>query len=68
MIKIYVRDDIHFFSYIPQKTDPDTLMVIFDNRNLHSNIFHELEKQIISFWIEKYPETLHPIFNKKNYI
>ena len=25
---------------------------------------HELGKQTISFWIDKYPETLHPKFNK----
>ena len=23
-------------------------------------------KQVSSFWREKYPETLHPVFNKKN--
>ena len=39
-------------------------MVTFDITNLQSNIPHELGKQAISFWIEKYPETLHPTFNK----
>ena len=33
--------------------------------NLYSNIDHELGKQAILFWIEKYSETLHPRFNKK---
>ena len=40
-------------------------MITFDVTNLYSNIPHELGKQAISFWIEKYPETLHPRFNKK---
>ena len=40
-------------------------MIIFDLTNLYSNILHELGKQAISFCIEKYPETLHPRFNKK---
>ena len=38
-------------------------MVTFDITNLYSNILHELGKQAISFWIEKYPETLNPTFN-----
>ena len=49
----------------PQKTDPNTLMVISDITYLYSNILHELGKQVISFWIEKYPETLYPRFKKK---
>ena len=40
-------------------------MVTFDVTNLYSNISHELRKQVILFWIEKYPETLHPKFNKE---
>ena len=31
------------------------------------NTPHELGIKAISFWIDKYPEILHPIFNKKNY-
>ena len=48
-----------------QKTDPDTLMLTSGITNLFSNIPHELGKQAISFWIEKYPETLCPRFNTK---
>ena len=33
-------------------------MVMFDFTNLYSNISHEFGKQDISFWREKYPETL----------
>ena len=33
--------------------------------NLYSNSPRELEKQAISFWTDKYPETLHLRFNKK---
>ena len=66
-IKSCIRDDIHFLSSISQKkkTDLSTIMVIFDVTNLYSNNPHELGKQAISFWIEKYPETLHPRFNEK---
>ena len=30
-----------------------------------TNLSHQLGKQTISFWTDKYPETLHQIFNKK---
>ena len=47
-----------------KKTDLDTWL------HLMSQTYaviptHELGKQAISFWIENYPETLHPRFNKK---
>ena len=60
-IKSYIRDNIHFLNSIPQNTD--TFMVTFDVTNLYNNIHHELGKQAIWFWIEKYPETLHLRFN-----
>ena len=56
----YIRDDREFLNSIPKKktqkkqtNDPDTLMVTFDVTDLFCNIPHELEKQIISFWIKK---------------
>ena len=64
-IKRYTRDDNFFLNSMLQKTDPNTLMVTFDDKNLYSNIPHEYGKQAISFWIWKYTETLHPRFNKK---
>ena len=34
-------------------------------KNLYSNISHELGKQAMWFWIEKYAETFHLRVNKK---
>ena len=45
--------------------DPNTHIATFDVTNLYINIPHELGKQVISFWIDKYPDTLYPRFNKK---
>ena len=50
---------------MPEKIDPYTLIGTFDITNLYNNIPHELRKQAISFWIDKYPDILHPRFNKK---
>ena len=38
-------------------------MITFDVTNLCCNIPHEIEKQTILLWIEKYTGTLHPRFN-----
>ena len=45
---------------MPEKIDPNTLIATFD-----VTIPHELGKQAISFWIDKYPDTLYLRFNKK---
>ena len=47
------------------KTDPKTPTFTFDVTNLHCNISYELEKQVISFWREKYSERLNLIFNMR---
>ena len=60
-----MKDNIDFLNSIPEKIDPNTHTATFDITNLYSNIPHELGKQAISFWIDKYPDTLHPRFNKK---
>ena len=54
-----------FLNSILQKTYPNTLMETFDVTNLFCNILHKLRKQVVSFWIEKYPKILHPRFNEK---
>ena len=48
-IKIYFRDNIDFLNTIPEKIDPNTLIVTFDVTNLYSNIPYELGKQAIAF-------------------
>ena len=49
---------------IPEEIDPNTPIATFDGSNLYNNIPHELGKQAITFWIDKYPNTLHPRFFK----
>ena len=43
-------------------------MVTVDVTSLYSNIPSELGKQVISFYIEEYPGTLHIRFNKRFFI
>ena len=64
-IKSYIKSNIDILNSIPEKIDPNTLIVTFKVTKLYSNIVYELGKQAISFWIDKYPNRLHPRFNKK---
>ena len=65
-IYIYIHTHTHIYICFVKKTDLNTPKVIFFFvTNLYSNISHEFEKQAISFWIGKYPQTLHSRFNKK---
>ena len=61
----YIRYNIDFLNSIPEKIDTNTLIVTFNVTNLYCNIPYELGKQAITFWIDKYPDTLHPRCNKK---
>ena len=62
-VKSYVRDDIDFLNFLPETTDPNTILTTFDVTSLYSNIPHDLGKEAIKFWIEKHPEILHDRFN-----
>ena len=66
-IKTYIRENIDFLNFIPKKNYSNTLIITFHVTNLCSNIAHELRKQAISFWIDKYPDSFHLRFNKKKY-
>ena len=55
---------MQLFIFRLPKINLDALLVTSEVTKLYSNISHELGKQAISFWIDKYPETLYPRFYK----
>ena len=57
-IDVYIGSCVCIYIYIY------ILIGTFDVTNLYSNIPHELGNQAISFWIDKYWDTLYPGFNK----
>ena len=40
-------------------------MFTIDVADLYGDILHGLGGQVIAFWIDKFPDTLHPRFNKR---
>ena len=54
----YVRDDMDFLNYLPNKIDFDSTFVSFDVTSLYTNISHELGIEAISYWIDQFPDFL----------
>ena len=59
----YVRDDIDFLNHIPSQVEPHTTLSTFDITSLYSNIPNELGTEAIYYWLNQYPELLHPRFD-----
>ena len=46
------------------KNNDITALLTFNGKNLYTSIVHNYELKAISFWIEKYPDSLHYTFSK----
>lgn len=64
-VKSYVRDDIDFLQYIPEKVPTDSYLISFDVTSLYTNISHQLGVKAISYWLDKYPNFIHHRFSKE---
>lgn len=60
----YIRDTVDFLNTIPEKINPQSILVSFDVTNLYSNIPHDLGLTAIEHWIDKFPNLLHDRFSK----
>ena len=63
-VQSYVRDTVDFLNTIPEKINPESILVSFDVTNLYSNIPHELGLTAIEWWLDKYPDLLYERFSK----
>ena len=59
----FIRDDIDFLSHVPDRTDPNSLLVSYDVTSLYTNIPHDLGIEAIKFWIEKHREAVSDRFD-----
>ena len=50
----FIRDDMDFLNYIPDRVPLNTILVSFDVTSLYTNIPHDLGIQAVTFWLEKY--------------
>ena len=64
-IKSYIKDNLDFLAKCSRETKRDTILATFDVVGLYSNIPHEYGLEAIEYWLDKFPESLHPRFSKE---
>ena len=64
-IKSYIKDNLDFLAKCSGENKWDTILTTFDVVGLYSNIPHEYGLEAIEYWLDKFPESLHPRFPKE---
>ena len=57
-VKSYVKDSFHFLEMLPKSTGFDSTFVTFDATSLYANIPKGLGLEALSFWIDRFIESL----------
>ena len=67
VIKIdsHIADTKDFLRSLPYEIDDDCELVTFDIASLYTNVEKELGVEAIRYWIQTYPELLHPRFTEE---
>ena len=55
-VKSFIRDSTDFLNHLPKTVSPDSNLVSFDIEYLFSNITHDLDVEVIDYWLNKYSE------------
>ena len=66
IIPSYIRDATDFLDKLPKLTKEevdDILIVTCDIKDMYNNIDRELGMEALIFWLNKFPNLLHPRFN-----
>lgn len=58
----FIRDDIHFLSKLPERSQTDCTLVTFDVSSLYTNIPHDLGISAIKYWVEKHRDKIDERF------
>ena len=64
-IKSYIKDNLDFLAKCSRENKWDTISTTFHIVGLYSNIPHEYGPEAIEYWLDKFPESLHPRFAKE---
>ena len=64
-MKRYVRDNIEFLKHWSRVNNENTIFANFDKVSLYTNILHAYGEEALSYWLHKYTDSLHEIFNKQ---
>lgn len=64
-VKSFVRDDLDFLRFLPDKVNHDAKLVTMDVTNLYTNITTDLGINALKYWINKYPQNINSRFSKE---
>ena len=67
-VKSYIKDSFHFLEMLPKSIDFDSTFVTFDVTSLYTNIPKELGLEALSFWIDRFPESLTESWFTKEFV
>lgn len=63
-VKRFVRDDLDFLRYWPDRVTPSDKLVTMDVTNLYTNVISTLGLEALSYYIEKFPEKINNRFER----
>ena len=63
-VRSYIRDSVDFLNHLPKHVDQGSYFVTFDVKSLYTNINHDIGLEAISYWLDNFPDDLHPRFHK----
>ena len=64
-VKSCIKDNLDFLAKCSREKKRDTILTTFDVVGLCSNIPHEHGLEAIEYWLDNFPESLHPRFSKE---
>ena len=57
-VKSYVKDDFDFLRLLPKQIDFDSTFITFYVKSLYTSIPHDLGKEAVSYWANRFPDYL----------
>ena len=63
---VHIKSYIDFLAKCSRENKWDTILTTFDVVGLYSNISHEYGLEAIEYWLDKFPESLRPIFPQES--
>ena len=64
-MKSYIKDNLDFLAKCSWENKWNIILTTFDIVGLHSNILHQYDLEAIEYWLDKFPQSLHPRFSKE---
>ena len=61
----FIRDDIDFLYHLPQNTEKESALAIFDVVSLYTNIAHDIGEEAVKYWLAKCRDKIDSLFKDR---